>query len=195
MTTAADATCVARVGAKPSTTLACSNSNCYRWVEPAFGACSVTCGWGTQTRTISCWDDTANVAATNAQCAGYAPIGPKKATIQNWSVLFHLWAPAEGLPLANLLCSELISEYVFLWSTSFSHAVVVSLCCSKNINCYMWQNDDPTWTTSPCSLTSASSITLHSAAESQACSSTQLDATPFCFDWNSESNLTCLHPS
>lgn len=50
----ADTGCLTYVGAKAALTQGCTNTDCYNWNPYPWTACSLTCGWGTQTRTYDC---------------------------------------------------------------------------------------------------------------------------------------------
>ncbi len=62
-----DASCA---GAKPATSQACNTMACprYTWVPSAFGACSAPCAGGTQTRTVSCVDQTSMTTVADSLC-------------------------------------------------------------------------------------------------------------------------------
>lgn len=52
---------------------ACSLGNCVGWRENGWGSCGgATCGTGTQTQTVTCWDSTADKAFAGA-CPGTKP--------------------------------------------------------------------------------------------------------------------------
>ena len=40
----------------------------YKFINGAYGACSKTCGGGTQARTVTCTETTKNVTAADKQC-------------------------------------------------------------------------------------------------------------------------------
>ncbi|XP_071822873.1 A disintegrin and metalloproteinase with thrombospondin motifs 9-like isoform X2 [Apostichopus japonicus] len=60
---------------KPDTDRSCDVGSCY-WFTDEYGACSVTCGTGTQTRTVECRNDNGMVQDSNCN-------DPKPATIAN----------------------------------------------------------------------------------------------------------------
>ncbi|MFO0751290.1 MAG: thrombospondin type-1 domain-containing protein [Myxococcota bacterium] len=72
-----DASCDAQT--KPASQSACNTDPCldYAWVTSDFGACSVACGVGVHTRTVTCVELSQGVSLDDAACAG---IGPKPAT-------------------------------------------------------------------------------------------------------------------
>ena len=50
---------------KPATSQSCNTDPCpaYHWLAGNWGACSATCGGGTQSRTVSCLDENGNIVA------------------------------------------------------------------------------------------------------------------------------------
>jgi hypothetical protein len=66
MLVVADSLCT---GTRPALQQACNPSACsYVWATGAFGACSVACGAGTQTRTVTCLDQASNATVADAMC-------------------------------------------------------------------------------------------------------------------------------
>jgi len=61
-------------GSKPSTSQTCNPQACltYNWAQSGFGACSATCGGGTQTQTVTCKDNLGNTV-NNSFCTGAMP--------------------------------------------------------------------------------------------------------------------------
>ena len=59
-------------GTKPPTEQPCDVGDCV-WSAGAFGPCSVTCGTGTQTRTVECTNDVNVVADTNCDAETKPP--------------------------------------------------------------------------------------------------------------------------
>jgi hypothetical protein len=45
----------------------------YNWVQSGFGACSVTCGGGVSTQTVTCQDVTTNTVAADSDCGSSKP--------------------------------------------------------------------------------------------------------------------------
>ena len=67
---AADSSCSA-AGPKPLTSQSCNAQACstYAWVVGPFTACSVTCGGGIQTRTVTCQDTTTGTPMADSFCS------------------------------------------------------------------------------------------------------------------------------
>ncbi|XP_070531950.1 uncharacterized protein [Ptychodera flava] len=69
---------------RPDTTQQCSLQNCpstsssYLWLLGSYGACSVTCGGGTQSRGLACYDSALNTLVNNDVCT--ANLGPAPST-------------------------------------------------------------------------------------------------------------------
>ena len=75
----------------PGSYQSCNTQVCpsYAWNNPAWGACSLSCGGGIQTRTVQCLDQSTNtvVASTNcvqAQPAGVQSCNTQTCTTQKW---------------------------------------------------------------------------------------------------------------
>jgi hypothetical protein len=68
-----DTHCSASV-AKPATQQACQVASCYQWVASSYGVCSVTCSYGTWTRTYSCKEQVSQVDSPSYYCSGPTPI-------------------------------------------------------------------------------------------------------------------------
>jgi len=61
-------------GAKPAVAQTCNPQACvtYHWQQGGWGLCSVACGGGTQTQSVTCVDSNGNTVA-NGNCAGAPP--------------------------------------------------------------------------------------------------------------------------
>lgn len=61
-------------GTKPATSQVCNPQACltYNWTQSGFGACSATCGGGTQTQTVLCKDNLGHTV-DNSLCTGVMP--------------------------------------------------------------------------------------------------------------------------
>ncbi|MCB9371081.1 thrombospondin type-1 domain-containing protein [Candidatus Woesearchaeota archaeon] len=61
-------------GYKPASTQSCNTQACttYSWVSGSWGSCSVSCGGGTQTRTVGCFDSS-NSLVSDSYCGGTKP--------------------------------------------------------------------------------------------------------------------------
>lgn len=68
-TPAVNANCAAKVPTAPIASEACQIAKCYGWIASAWGACSVTCSFGTRTRTYSCQDTAAGLTVEKLYCA------------------------------------------------------------------------------------------------------------------------------
>lgn len=80
--TAADSMCT---GTKPSTTGACTApSTCYQWQQSAFSTCSVNCGTGSQTATVTCVQSASGVTpgaqVTDTYCTASKPVTQQTCT-------------------------------------------------------------------------------------------------------------------
>ena len=68
---------------QPDSTRACTPTNhCYSWQASGYGSCSVTCGPGTRTRSVTCRDDTANSDVSNSICTATPGIGARPTSTQ-----------------------------------------------------------------------------------------------------------------
>jgi len=67
--TVADSFCAGQT--PPASVLPCNTQPCptYSWVVGAFGPCSIPCGGGTATRSVTCEDNLGNVVA-DSFCSG-----------------------------------------------------------------------------------------------------------------------------
>ncbi|ACL04284.1 Thrombospondin, type 1 repeat protein [Desulfatibacillum aliphaticivorans] len=75
---------------KPSSSQACNEDPCvYSWMVSAWGDCSAACGGGMQTRSVTCQDQTGNIAA-DGLCTGAKPSETQacntEACVYNWVV-------------------------------------------------------------------------------------------------------------
>eukprot|EP01006_Ploeotia_vitrea_P034698 TRINITY_DN65790_c14_g1_i2.p1 TRINITY_DN65790_c14_g1~~TRINITY_DN65790_c14_g1_i2.p1 ORF type:complete len:1985 (+),score=893.63 TRINITY_DN65790_c14_g1_i2:504-5957(+) len=73
---AVDDSYCSNAGAKPASSQACNTGPCatYEWVTGAWSSCSVTCGGGTETRTVQCKNTADNtVAASESSCTATKP--------------------------------------------------------------------------------------------------------------------------
>lgn len=72
------------VGPKPATSQACNTNPCktYLWAIGAWGACSVQCGGGTQTRSVVCEDTTGAVYADSV-CVAQVGAKPNTSRVCN----------------------------------------------------------------------------------------------------------------
>ena len=80
-----DSLCTAASKNKPSTTQTCNTRSCptqYEWNKGSFGACSTTCGDGSQTRTVKCRARVSKRAASDYTCRSE---GSKPATTESCS--------------------------------------------------------------------------------------------------------------
>jgi WW domain/Thrombospondin type 1 domain len=59
-------------GSKPSASRSCNTGVCPTWFTGTYGTCSVSCGGGSQTRTVQCRDSN-GVAVADSQCTGSKP--------------------------------------------------------------------------------------------------------------------------
>ena len=69
--------------AKPATVQSCNLGACptYSWVTGAFGSCSVTCGTGTQVRSVSCQNDLTMAVVASSFCTSGMPASSQSCTI------------------------------------------------------------------------------------------------------------------
>ena len=68
---------------KPPSTQSCNTQACtsVMWIQSGFGPCSVTCGGGTQTQTVSCQNSTGQVIAESL-CTGTKPTNTRSCNSQ-----------------------------------------------------------------------------------------------------------------
>ncbi|MAI08340.1 MAG: hypothetical protein CMF61_05210, partial [Magnetococcales bacterium] len=79
--TVADGNCS---GAKPANSQTCNTTACatYSWQTGSWGTCSVTCGGGTQTRTVSCKRND-GVTVSSTYCSGTKPAASQTCNTQS----------------------------------------------------------------------------------------------------------------
>ena len=79
-------------GTKPLTYQQCSDGNCpssvtYSWQLGTWSSCPVRCGWGVQSRAVSCRGSDGSIVADGASCATTAPASTQVRTVILISVL------------------------------------------------------------------------------------------------------------
>jgi hypothetical protein len=74
-TALSDAQCAA-AGAKPATQQVCNSAACisYEWLVGSFGACSVACGSGTQSRSVACVQSGTTSVVADSFCTSAKPV-------------------------------------------------------------------------------------------------------------------------
>lgn len=83
---------------KPASTQVCAQQGCvtYSWVASGFSACSVGCGTGVQTQTVSCRQTGTTTVVASSMCTGSAPPTSQSCNTQACpppsSIPPHAWA-------------------------------------------------------------------------------------------------------
>ncbi|KJE93909.1 thrombospondin [Capsaspora owczarzaki ATCC 30864] len=121
----ADSLCT---GTKPSTSQSCSSTAC-GWFTGSFGACSPSCGAGTQTRTVECRTNAGNgVAASSTYCTGTQPATSQ--SCNNGACPVYSWQQS-GFGACSVPCgSGTQTQTVQCVNTAASNAVVADSLCT-----------------------------------------------------------------
>ncbi|KJE93914.1 thrombospondin [Capsaspora owczarzaki ATCC 30864] len=121
----ADSLCT---GTKPSTSQSCSSTAC-GWFTGSFGACSPSCGVGTQTRTVECRTNAGNgVAASSTYCTGTQPATSQ--SCNNGACPVYSWQQS-GFGACSVPCgSGTQTQTVQCVNTAASNAVVADSLCT-----------------------------------------------------------------
>lgn len=147
----------------PTTSQTCNTAACatYRWVLGNFGTCSVSCGGGTQTRTVVCYDSS-NAAVADSLCAAPKPITSQSCNSQACTQVYT-WEPSAwstcsvecggGLQTRTLRCAD--SSGTTLPDTScynVARPTTVQSCNSQLCPNYQWYTSP--YGTCPCFFSS-----------------------------------------
>jgi len=69
----------------------CQEEPAYAWVPGPWGACSATCGGGSQSRVVTCRDTTTNVAVADSFCASAGPKPPATQACNTQPCTTYTW--------------------------------------------------------------------------------------------------------
>lgn len=154
--TVSDSLCT---GTKPVTSQSCNTQACPVWNTGPWGSCSVTCGGGTQTRTVQCRDHT-GATVPDASCSGTKPATSQSCNTQ--VCLTYSWYSG-GWGACSATCGGGTRTRTVQCRDNFSAVVADSFCSGAGTKpatsqacntpacvTYSWRQDVP-WGT--CSTT------------------------------------------
>lgn len=116
----------------------CSSNNCvvittYSWSTGTFGTCSLTCGGGTQTRTVQCKDNSGNVVSESF-CTTSKPSTSQACNTQACSATMSGSTSFDYISCTKSLRGTTYPFYYFTCSISATARCGTSISCS-NIRC------------------------------------------------------------
>jgi len=140
-----DASCTA---AKPATNQSCTNtSTCtYSWNTTSWGACSTTCGTGTQGRTVTC-QRSDGVTVPDASCTSAKPVASQACTVTtscsyDWN--YSSWGSCSttcGTGTQTRTATCLRSDGTTVANSFCTVASVLSQPCTVTTGCsYAWES-------------------------------------------------------
>ncbi|EFN59440.1 hypothetical protein CHLNCDRAFT_33886 [Chlorella variabilis] len=144
----ADAFCS---GTKPLSSQKCNIQACvtYLWQTQDWGACTKSCGGGTQTRVVQCMDSTGNIVA-DAFCSGTKPLSSQKCNIQ--ACVTYLWQTQDwgactkscggGTQTRVVQCMDSTGNIVADAFCSGTKPLSSQMCNSQACLTYLWQTQD-----------------------------------------------------
>lgn len=109
----------------------------YSWLAGGFGACSVICGGGTQTRTVTCESSTGTAASSNSLCTATEPATSQacntQACVGTLNAITGAIAAGDGTTPSDSLCAPYTGdpEIAIVYP-----AVAGKACTSIGAQCY-----------------------------------------------------------
>ena len=112
----------------PVTSQTCNPQACvtYAWTSGGFGACSKTCGGGTQTQSVTC-QSSAGTTVNNSFCTGIAPAGTQACNSQ--ACLTYNWSQS-GFGACSATCGGGTQTQTVVCKDSLGNQVNSSLCAA-----------------------------------------------------------------